>query len=564
MIVQRTVLFFMILIFLPLAAGSVEKPYRAKHAMVVSADARASDVGVRIMRNGGNAVDAAVAVGFALAVVFPEAGNVGGGGFMVIHMHDGRSATIDFRETAPAKSTASMYLDSAGNPTDASLEGYRSAGIPGTVAGLLKALQMFGSMSRARVIGPAIALAKHGLLVNERLAGLFQNYKDKLLLYASTARFLSSKGRLPQEGETIKLNALAAALQRIAATGCDGFYRGKTAQLIVKEMQQGGGIITAGDLARYAALVRKPLGGSYRGYEILTCPPPSSGGICLLEALNILEGYDLSGFGYHSAKSIHFIAEAMKRAHADRAHWLGDPDFVKMPVDQLISKEYAMQRRKEIDSIRATAQDDVLAGQFPTQEGNNTTNFSVIDAEGNVVAVTYTLNDLFGSKVIVDGGGFFLNDEMDDFSAKPGAPNTFGLIGAQANAIEPNKRPLSSIVPTIVLKDGKPILVLGARGGPRIISAVLQAIIDVVDYDMNIQDAVSMPRFHHQWTPDTLRYEQRAFSKETLDALMNAGYHCAELPFPNAGAMECIAIDPETGIRYGGEDPREGGVAAGY
>jgi len=536
---------------------------RAKHGMVVSADRLASQIGVDILQRGGNAVDAAVAVGFALAVVYPEAGNIGGGGFMLIRKHDGEAVTIDFREKAPRGAFEKMYLDSLGNVSDKSVDGHLSVGVPGTVAGMVKALEDYGTMKLEDILQPAIDYAEKGFVVDYRLAEAFDDYKDILLTFPSTVKAFTKNGQLYVEGDTLQQAELALTLHRIQREGKDGFYEGVTARLIVEEMQRGGGIITLDDLEDYEAIVRKPLQCTYRGYEILSMPPPSSGGLCLAELFNIVEGYDLSSMGFHSSRSVHVMTEAMKRVYADRAEYMGDPDVVDIPVDRLISKKYAEFRRKEIDTLSATRSDIVHYGNLQYEESDNTTHYNVIDKEGNVVAVTYTLNDLFGSKVVVDGVGFFLNDEMDDFSSKPGVPNVYGLIGGFANAIAPNKRMLSSMSPTILLKDNKPVMMLGARGGSRIITSVFEAIVNVVDFGMKGQEAIDQPRFHHQWLPDTLIYEKYCFPSDVLQNLEARG-HILRQKSGATGQLEAIYIDPKTGIIYGAPDPREGGVAVGY
>ncbi|HEV8539179.1 MAG TPA: gamma-glutamyltransferase [Bacteroidota bacterium] len=536
---------------------------RAKHGMVVSADRLASQVGVDILRRGGNAVDAAVAAGFALAVVYPEAGNIGGGGFMLIRRSNGDAAVIDFREKAPQRAFEKMYLDSLGNVTDQSVDGHLSSGVPGTVAGFVKALEEYGTMKLPEVIQPAIDLAVRGFVVDYRLAASFEDYSETLLKFPSTARLFTKDGHFFREGDTLRLPDLAATLLRIRQKGRDGFYRDETARLIVGEMERGGGIISMDDLDDYEAVVREPLKGAYRGYEILSMPPPSSGGLCLLELLHLVEGYDLSSMGFHSSRAVHVMTEAMKRVFADRAEFMGDPDVVDVPVDRLVSKEYADLRRKEIDTLTATHGELVHHGMLEAKESGNTTHYGVIDGDGNIATVTYTLNDLFGSKVVVDGAGFLLNDEMDDFSSKPGVPNAYGLIGGYANAIAPNKRMLSSMCPTILLKDGKPRMVLGARGGSRIITTVFETIVNLVDFGMKGQEAVDQPRFHHQWLPDTLIYEPFCFPADVVQNLEARG-HVLREKHSATGQLEAIFIDVEKGIIYGAPDPREGGVAVGY
>ena len=544
------------------ADGASRSTIKAKQGMVVTAHRLASEAGVEILKQGGNAVDAAVAVGFALAVVFPEAGNIGGGGFMLVRLHDGKSAVIDFREKAPQRATRTMYLDSLGNVTDKSVEGYLAVGVPGTVAGLVKAIEEFGTMKLANVIQPAIRLAEQGFAVDDRLASSFQDYKDKLLAYPSTVKAFTKNGALFFEGDTLKQPDLAETLRRIQKDGNDGFYRGQTARLIVDEMQHGRGLVTYDDLKGYEAVVREPLRGIYRGYEIIAPPPPSSGGLCLFELLNIVEGYDVGSMGFHSSRSVHVMAEAMKRVYADRTEFLGDPEFVNVPVDILSSKKYAERRRKEIDTLHATSSEAVHHGVVAS-EGDHTTHYNVIDREGNVVATTYTLNDLFGNKVVVGGAGFFLNDEMDDFSSKPGVPNIYGLIGSEANAIAPQKRMLSSMCPTIIVKDGKPIAAFGARGGSRIITTVFEVIVNLIDFNMNIQDAVDYPRFHHQWLPDQLLVEKFCLPADVVQNLQLLGHAVVENK-PATGQLEALFVDEKTGYFIGAPDPREGGVAVGY
>lgn len=542
-----------------LYCGSVPA-VKGKQGMSVSAHPLASAIGTDMLQRGGNSVDASVAIGFALAVVYPEAGNIGGGGFMTIRRADGKSEVIDFREKAPAASTRDMYLDSLGEMTDKSIHGHLSAGVPGSVAGLLLAHERHGVLKRSDVMEPAIKLAEQGFVLRERDAAPFQWYDQELRMFPSTRKAFLRDTAFLMEGDTLRQPELAATLRRIKDKGAEGFYSGETARLIVEEMKRGGGIMTAEDLGAYRAVVREPVRGSYRGYEIIAPPPPSSGGLCLIEALNILEGYDLAAMGFHSSRSVHVIVETLKRVYADRASLMGDDDFGPVPSAGLLSKEYADGRRNEIDSTRAAVAGSVRDGASYF-EGDHTTHFSVIDSAGMVVSTTTTLNDLYGSKVVVDGAGFFLNDEMDDFSGKPGVPNVYGLPGGDANSIEPHKRPLSSMTPTIVLKDGKPVLVLGARGGPRIITAVLQVILNVIDYRMKIQEAVDMPRFHHQWLPDTIVAERYALVQDVQDRLVSMGHSIRE---GGSGQLEVIFIDRERGLIFGAPDPREQGAAVGY
>ncbi len=538
-------------------------PVRSRHGMVVSAHRLASEVGVEMIKNGGNAVDAAVAVGFALAVVFPEAGNIGGGGFMLIRNNDGESVCIDFREKAPKDAWRDMYLDDSGIVTKQSVRGHLSVAVPGTVAGLLKALEDFGTLSTKDVLQPAIELAELGFVVDRRLEENFKSYEKDLREFPSTVNTYFQNGNLYIEGDTLYQPDLAKTLRRIQKYGITDFYKGETAQLILEEMKNGGGLITEEDLSNYKPVIRKPLRGTYRDYEIITVPPPSSGGVCLLELLNLLEGFDLKRLGYQSSRTVHIMTETMKQVYADRAEFMGDPDYVSVPVEMLISKHYAKEQREKVDTMRAKSSNSIKAGTSYIKERENTTHYSVIDSFGNCVAVTYTINDLFGSQVVVDGAGFFLNNEMDDFSSKQGIPNSYGLVGSGANAIEGGKRPLSSMTPTIVLKEGKPILILGARGGSKIITAVLQTILNVIDYGMSIQDAVSFPRFHHQWLPDELIYERSCLPEDVIHNLQLKGHITKEVK-SKSGAIQAIFIEQETGWIYGVSDPREGGEAAGY
>jgi gamma-glutamyltranspeptidase/glutathione hydrolase len=526
--------------------------------MVVSADSIASAVGLSVMQRGGNAVDAAVAVGFALAVTFPEAGNIGGGGFMLIRMPDGTARSIDFRETAPLKATPAMYASRAGESVDGSL----AAGTPGTVAGLLLALQRYGTMDRRELVRPSIELAERGVRVDSRLAGTLGEYTAFLRKYPTT-RTIFFRDTLPlREGNLLVQTDLAGTLRRVADSGSAGFYEGRTAELVAAQMKAGGGILGREDLAAYRALERPPLRGSYRGYTVDAMGPPSSGGICLIQALALLEPYDLASQGFHSTTSVHLIAEAMKRSFSLRATYLGDADFVDVPVERLL-RPPASPGPGGIDPWHASPADSVAGYPWAPREGRQTTHYSVVDSRGMAVAVTYTINDLFGNKEIVGGAGFFMNDQMDDFVTVPGEPNMYGLVGGRENMIEPGKRPLSSMCPTIVSKDGKPVLIVGARGGSRIITAVLQCVVNLIDYGLPPARVVGEPRFHHQWSPDSLSYEAGALSPAVAEALARMGHRLAWAP-STVGAVEAIFIDPSTGGWTGLPDRREGGVAAGY
>jgi gamma-glutamyltranspeptidase/glutathione hydrolase len=552
----------LILLFGFLESAS-RRPVKALNGMVVSSDSLATQVGVEILKKGGNAVDAAVAVGFALAVTYPQAGNIGGGGFMVIRMANGETVTIDFREKAPMKASENMFLDENGNfVPEKSQVGHLSVGVPGSVAGLLLALEKYGTMSRREVLEPAIELAEKGFIVNEGLANAFKNAFEHFKKFPSTMRYFSKNGQPYSAGDRLVQKDLAKVLKLIRDKGRDGFYKGKVADLIVEEMKRGGGLITYEDLENYQPVLRKPVVGNYRGYEIISMGPPSSGGVCLIELLNILENFDLKKYGFGSSYTIHYLVEAMKRVYADRAEYLGDPDFVQIPLDKLLSKEYAKELASEIDTFYATPSSRIIRSVSPTSEGVHTTHYSVVDRWGNVVAVTTTINSYFGSMVVVDGAGFFLNNEMDDFSAKPGAPNQFGLLGSKANSIQPGKRMLSSMTPTIVLKNGKPFLVLGSPGGSTIITSVLQVILNVVDFGMNIQEAVDSPRIHHQWYPDQIFFEKRGLPRDVIENLERRGHKLVERA-GYQGEVQAILID-ENGVKYGAVDPRGYGLAMGY
>ena len=565
----------------PAAFGSTE-PVHAAHGIVVSIHQLASQAGVEIMQAGGNAIDAAVATGFALAVVHPPAGNLGGGGFMLVRTADGKVHFLDYREKAPAAAKPDMYLDAQGNVIEGASEyGYKAIGVPGSVAGMVYAEQKYGKLTLRQVMAPAIRLAREGYALTWGEARDLQD--DKYLgKFAESRRIFQRDGNYYQPGEIFRQPDLARTLERIAAKP-DDFYHGALARQLAAAMQKGGGLITVDDLARYEVKEREPVRGTYRGYEIVSAPPPSSGGTVLIESLNILEGYDLTKLG-RSAQSIHFTTEAFRRAFFDRAEFMGDPDFSKIPVAQLIDKKYAAAWRESIDADRASASKELkrpaifseleqYAASHPqpvtNHESQHTTHYSVVDAEGNAVAVTTTINDWFGSRVTAEGLGFLLNDEMDDFSAKPGVPNADGLIQGAANAIGPGKRPLSSMTPTIVVRDGKTFLVLGSPGSSKIITTVANVLMGVIDYGMNIQEAVNAPRFHNQWLPDTLNVEQW-FSPDTVQALQKMGYnvqiglHNGKDVSPYWSDAECIAVDPKTGERLGASDGRNNGKAVGY
>lgn len=546
------------------AALHAHEPVHARHGMVVSDEPFATDVGVAVLKTGGNAVDAAVAVGFALAVTHPFAGNLGGGGFMLVRFADGRSTFVDFREKAPAKASRDMYLDAQGNPTRDSLDGWRSSAVPGSVRGFELAQSKYGRRKWAEVIAPAVELAAHGFPLSYKSAeslkaarNLAADPESKRIFQTNTL----NHGAFYEAGDRLIQPQLAATLRRIASAGSRDFYEGETARILAAEMAKHGGLITLADLKNYQAVERTPLTGSYRGYTIVTAPLPSSGGIGLLQMLGMLDGSGYEKGGAGSAASIHYTAEVMRRFFADRAQFLGDSDFVKVPVQGLLDPAYIRQRRASIDPNHATPSDQLNPGEPAGREGTETTHYSIVDAEGNAVAVTYTLNNGYGNGVTVPGLGFLLNDEMDDFTSKPNSPNLFGLIQGAANAIAPGKRPLSAMTPAIVLRDDKPFLVLGAPGGPRITTAVLQVLLNVIDFGMNIQDAVDAPRFHHQWKPDRL-YLEEGISPDTV-ALLKARGHAVEYsPGVVLARVEAILID--AGWLQGAADPRWVGKAAGY
>lgn len=553
------------------------EPVRAPHAIVASTKQLASEIGAAVLKRGGNAVDAAVAVAFALAVVHPVAGNLGGGGFMMIRLRDGRTTVIDYREVAPAAASRDMYLDAQGRVLQgegSSTVGYRAAGVPGTVAGLEMALKKYGShnLTWAQLVEPARRLAADGFTVSKVFADSLRREK-KLAQYEETNRIFLNGGRFLTEGETFRQPELAATLARLQRGGPREFYEGRTAQLIVEDMKRHQGLITLQDLRGYAAKERAPLRGTYRGYPVITMPPPSSGGAILIEMLNMLEGYDLHSMGWSSSDSLHVLIEVMRRAFADRAEYMGDTDFVKVPIAGMIDKAYAERLRATIDLKHASKSADVRPGSPPGEESSDTTHFTIVDKDGNAVANTYTLNDDYGSGVVVKGAGFLLNDEMDDFTAKVGVPNLYGLLQSARNGIEPHKRPLSAMTPTLVLrKDGSLWFTAGSPGGPRIITAVLQVITNVIDYDMNIQEAVDAPRIHHQWMPDEIRFEPYGLSADTVKALNERGHKLELRPefkgYTRRGWMgdvQAIMIEEGTGVRLGASDSRRSeGIPVGY
>ncbi|HSB09949.1 MAG TPA: gamma-glutamyltransferase [Blastocatellia bacterium] len=557
-----TFLFVTSMSLVPRAAS--REPVRARHGMVASTSEIASRVGVEVMQLGGNAIDAAVAVGLALAVTWPSAGNLGGGGFMMIRRANGNTEIIDYRERAPLAAYREMYLDNKGDVIkDASTVGYRAVGVPGTVAGLSLALQRHGKLKWADVVEPARKLAAEGFPIGYHLARSLRGSEKLLKKFPDSNRIFLRDGNLFEEGERLIQPELGATLALLKDKGPREFYDGKTAQLIAEDMKANGGLVTEKDLKEYEPTIRKPLTGTYRGYEIVTMPPPSSGGTALLEMLNILEYYNLAYSGPASSDTIHLLVESQRRAFADRAEFLGDADFVKVPVEGLTSKRYGSQLAQTIDPDHATPSAKIHAGKPTSAESTETTHFTVIDEEGNVVSNTYTLNGGYGSGVTARGTGILLNNEMDDFTSKPGVPNAYGLLQSENNAIAPRKRPLSAMTPTIVLKDGKVWFAIGSPGGPTIINTVLQVIVNVIDFGMNIQQAIDAPRFHHQWMPDRIQFEPMGINRDTRVALERKGHVFAEKP-GNMGDAEGVMIDPKTGTRMGASDPRSGGVAVGY
>ena len=543
---------------------SIVQPVVAGNGMISSQEALATGVGVEVLRRGGNAVDAAVAVGFALAVTLPRAGNLGGGGFMMVHeAGPGKTHAIDYRETAPGAVSLDMLLDNEGNyDRRKAIGSHLAVGVPGTVAGLTLALDRFGTMSLSDVIQPAIDLAEKGIPVTQGFAESMTPGRVRRLSRwpASREKFFKSDGTAYQVGEEWRQPMLARSLVLIAERGPAAFYKGEIAERIVNNMKKHGGLITRSDLAAYRPIVRAPVRGWYRGHEIVSMPPPSSGGIHLIQMLNILEAFDIGAMGHNSAASIHLATEAMKFAYADRSWYLGDPAFWKVPVDGLTSKAYAAEIRRRIDRDKARTADEIGPGDPKANEGRNTTHYSVIDRHGNVVSNTYTLNLAYGTGIVVPGTGILLNNEMDDFSAKPGVPNSYGLIGGVANAIEAGKRPLSSMTPTIVFKDGKPLLVTGSPGGSRIITTVLQVISNIIDHGMNVAAATAAPRFHHQWRPDALFIEP-GFSADTVELLKRKGQVVrSSRPM---GSTQSIMAMPD-GLTGASDPRRRGALTAGY
>src|SRR5665213_660549 len=545
------------------------QPVSADHAMVVTSQHFATDVGVEMLEQGSNAVDAAVAVGYALAVTNPCCGNIGGGGFATLHLADGKDVFLNFREKAPAASTEKMYLNAAGDVVpDLSLNGYLAAGVPGSVMGLDTLLQKYGSMKREQVMAPAIKLAEQGFVLNAADVAIMNTSTKYFADQPNVAAIFLHDGKPWAAGDLFVQKNLANTLKLISADGPDAFYKGAIADVLVEASAKNGGILSKQDLADYTVSEEAPIRCNYRGFDLISAPPPSSGGVAICEILNILSGYPMRDLGFHSAQGIHFLVEAMRHTYVDRNFQLGDPDFVKNPLDKLLSDDHAAAIRDKIDSNKATPSKDVQPGT-PPHEGDQTTHYSIVDAKGDAVSVTYTINALFGAKVMAGDTGFFLNDEMDDFTTKPGVPNLFGLVQGKTNVIAPGKRPLSSMSPTIVTKDGKPVMVLGSPGGSRIITTVMEIIINVIDHGMTLQEAVDAPRIHHQWLPDTVAGEPFALSADTVKSLTAMGYHVVALePWGPGNAAEAVGIAPASaaqakalgfprpGVLYGASDSR--------
>ena len=566
-----------------LATAVTRQPVSAGNGMVVTSQHLASEIGVEILKQGGNAVDAAVAVGYALAVTNPCCGNIGGGGFATLHMADGRDLFLNFREKAPLAATEKMFLNTAGDVVpDLSLKGYLAVGVPGSVLGLETLLQKYGTMKREQVMAPAIKLADEGFVLNQGDINILNSSAKDFATQPNVASIFLHDGKPWAVGDVFVQKNLAVTLKQISAIGPDAFYKGPIADALVDASAKNGGILTKKDLADYTVTEAPPIKCSYRGYDLISTPPPSSGGTAVCEILNILKGYPMGDLGFHSAAGIHYMVEAMRHTYVDRNFQLGDPDFISNPIDKLLSDSYAADIRSKIDPLKASSSKDVQPGTAP-HEGTQTTHYSVVDSKGDAVSITYTINALFGAKVIAGDTGFFLNDEMDDFTTKPGVPNLFGLVQGKTNVIAPGKRPLSSMSPTIVTKNGKTFMVLGSPGGSRIISIVVEAIMNVVDYGMQVQEAVNAPRIHHQWLPDEIAVEPFALSPDTQKILRDMGYSVkTQSPW---GAAEAILIGPPVdstapassgndamaankpipGKLYGAHDDRRpAGAAVGY
>lgn len=554
--------FLLLLSLLLTLNNAVAETLQGSGGMVASRSDLASEVGSGILAAGGNAVDAAVATAFALAVTYPSAGNLGGGGFLVLATADGKVLTQDHREVAPGAAHRDMFLDAQGNvDRNLAVNSLQASGVPGSVAGLLDALERYGTLSPQQVLAPAIKLAEEGFVLNQDLVAQFAENMQAFRQYPASLAVFSKDGVAYQPGDLWRQPDLARTLQRIADGGRDGFYKGETADLIVAEMQRNGGLITHEDLAGYEPVWREPLHGQYQGYDIWSMPPPSSGGVLLLQMLNMLEGHDLKALGWGTAPTVHLMIEAQRRAYADRAEFLGDPDFVEIPVAMLTSPEYARQRFADFDPQRATDSAAIGAGSWP-EESPQTTHLSVVDKDGNAVALTTTLNRSYGNRIVVPGTGFLLNNEMDDFSSKPNTPNSYGLIGRDANDIQPGKRMLSSMTPTIVTKDGKVLLVTGSPGGATIINTVLQVLLNVLAHGMDVEEAVNRPRIHHQWQPNVVRFENGAIDAAALEQLRSMGHQ--GLTGAGFGIGDANTVMVQDGTLTGVSDPRNVGGVAGF
>lgn len=548
-----------ILIFIFFSDFSFAQKELYRNGVVSSSQELASQVGIEILKKGGNAVDAAVGVGFVLAVVYPQAGNIGGGGFMLIHLKDGKNTSIDYREKAPLLAGRDMYLDANGEVIPGlSTSGNLAAGVPGSVAGMLYALEKYGKLSRGEIMDYAINLADSGFYINDVFAELLNRYQKDFAAYSGTMKIFGGNFRI---GDKLIQKDLANTLRQIRDHGKDGFYKGNVAELIVSDMKNSNGIISNDDLLKYEPREREVLKGTYRNYEIISMGPPSSGGISLIYLLNILENYNLAESGYGSSKNIQLMTEAMRRVYSDRSEFMGDDDFVNVPVDILTSKFYALNRMNDFSEDSASKSINIQHGDAYYKESDQTTHYSVADKDGNLVSVTTTLNDVFGNKVVVDGAGFFLNNEMDDFVSKPGTPNLYGLVGSDANSIQPEKRMLSSMTPAFVFKDSKPVLVLGSPGGGRIITTVLQTIINIIDYGQDLDKAIDAPRFHHQWYPDEIQVEKDFADESVRSRLRNMGYSLKEIP--DFGRVDAIMFFSD-GTMTGHSDRRGYGKAIGY
>lgn len=550
---------FIIVSFFAIIQLNAQESY--KNGAVVTAHPEASKVGVEILKKGGNAIDASVAVQFALAVVYPNAGNIGGGGFLVYRDAKGKTDALDYREKAPLKATEDMYWDKEGNAiTDLSLYGQFAAGVPGTVDGMVKAHEKYGKLNWKELVQPAIDLAQKGFKITKQQASELTNKYDDFVKYNSKINALTAKASW-KEGDRLVQKELANTLKLIQQKGRAGFYEGKTADLIVKEMKRGNGIISHEDLKQYQSVWRTPVSGNYKGLKVISMPPPSSGGIALVSLFQSIEDYPIHKWGFQADSTIQVMVEAERRVYADRAEHLGDPDFIKVPQKQLLDKSYNVNRMKDFSFDKATPSSAIKAGEIFGKESMETTHYVIVDKEGNAASVTTTLNNSYGSLVVVEGAGFLLNDEMDDFSVKPGTPNLYGLVGGKANAIEPSKRMLSSMTPSILEKDGKLFMVVGTPGGSTIITSVFQAIINVVDFGMTMQEAVAAPRFHHQWLPDQIDYEPNAISENVRESLKQKGYVLKERkPY---GRVDGILVNTD-GTYQAGADPRGDDKAIGY